>query len=324
MTLPTSVCKVRSILDEFAPNGDSPLTTKGTSMMHRKSIIGLLLLTSVGCGGAPDPSDQELGSASEEIVRGSVEADRNEVLLVEVYRADGGVSVCSGTLFAPRAVLTAAHCLEQGVFAQVYWGNDYFYDFYQLFDPYTPPENFRFSVEMVQHPRFNVDDLDSDVGVIHVDRDFPFDPMPIAFRQLSRRYKGDEVEIVGFGAEESDETNAGGPGAYTKRSGTTVFEGSPRRWPLPPNPHPGLTNPRIRHQLMQLDGMAPNSNACFGDSGGPAIMHLAGKDRIVGVMSWTGDFCEDFSYYVRINHVLPFVLHEARRARRGEVGSGTP
>jgi secreted trypsin-like serine protease len=71
---------------------------------------------------------------------------------------------------------------------------------------------------------------------------------------------------------------------------------------------------------MELDGMAPNSNACFGDSGGPAIMHLAGKDRIVGVMSWTGDFCEHFSYYVRVNHVLGFVLKEARRAKRGEVG----
>ena len=282
--------------------------------------MGLLLATSVGCSAAPDQDDSDVRAASGAIVRGEVEFERNQVMLVEAFRADGGSSLCSGTLFAPRAILTSAHCTDQAILAIVYWGNDYWYDFYQLLDPYTEPANFRFSVEIVQHPRFNTDDLDSDVSVVHVDRDFPFDPMPIAFRKLSRRYKGRDVEIVGYGAEESDESNAGGPGIYTKRSGITEFEGSPPRFPLPPNPHPGLTNPRIRHQLMQLDGNAPNANACFGDSGGPAIMHLAGKDRIVGVITWGGDFCEEFTYATRINHVLPFVLGEARRARNGEVG----
>jgi len=49
-------------------------------------------------------------------------------------------------------------------------------------------------------------------------------------------------------------------------------------------------------------------------------MRIHGKERVVGVMSWTGDFCEEFSYYVRVNHVLPFILREARRARKGLVG----
>jgi len=283
--------------------------------------MGLTLLTSVGCGAPVDDAGQDVDSAADAIVRGNVEQERDEVVMIEVLRSDGGTALCSGTVFAPRAVLTAAHCLEQGEFAIVYWGNDYFTDFEQLFDYYALPHNFRFSVEMVQHPRFNLTNLDSDVGVIHVDRDFPFDPMPLAFRQLSKRYEGDGVEIVGFGAEESDASNAGGPGAYVKRSGTTSFQGSPARYPLPPNPHPGLTDRRIRRQLMELDGSDPQSNGCFGDSGGPAIMRLAGKDRIVGVMSWVGDFCEDFSYSVRVNHVLRFLLKEAKRARKGEVGA---
>jgi secreted trypsin-like serine protease len=244
--------------------------------------------------------------------------DHPEVVLLETFRADGGLTVCSGTVFAPKAVLTAAHCLQVAVFVQVYWGNDYFGDFEQLFTS-PEPENFRFSIETNQHPHYNTDDLRSDVGVVHVDRDFPFKPMKLAWHHVSHRRIGDDVEIVGWGVSEPDDTNAGGLGAYFKRSGTTEFEGTPRRWPLPPNPHPGLTNRRVRKQLMQLDGS--DTNACFGDSGGPAIMKIWGHKRVVGVMSWTGDFCEDFSYYTRINKVLPFIMKQAVRAYRGEAGT---
>src|SRR5262249_8440954 len=159
------------------------------------------------------------------------------------------------------------------------------------------------AVEWRQHPHFDLATLDSDVGVVHVDRDFPFKPLPLSFEPVVDRRIGDRVEIVGYGAEESDETNAGGPGAYIKRSGETVFQGTPARKPLPPNPHPGLTDKHIRAQLMQIDGDAPHANACFGDSGGPALMRVHGHKQVVGVFSWTGDFCQDFSYYVRLDHV---------------------
>ena len=84
---------------------------------------------------------------------------------------------------------------------------------------------------------------------------------------------------------------------------------------------------------MQLDGSSPRANSCFGDSGGPALMrvedgqdrghehqhqpghHPRQKQKVVGVSSWTGDFCEDFSYYVRLDQVAPFVMREALRAR---------
>ena len=81
---------------------------------------------------------------------------------------------------------------------------------------------------------------------------------------------------------------------------------------------------------MQLDGSSPRANSCFGDSGGPALMrfeseaehrhrhghHPQQEQKVVGVSSWTGDFCEDFSYYVRLDQVAPFVMREAWHARQ--------
>ena len=235
-------------------------------------------------------------------------------MLLLVAREDGAQAFCTGTLFAPRAILTAAHCLEQAADVLAYFGNDLENDFAQLFEP--EPPNWRFGVEFRQHPRFDLATLDSDVAVVHVDRELPFPALPLSFEPLGDRRIGDRVRIAGYGAEESDETNAGGPGVGVKRSGKSVFEGTPRRFPLPPNPHPGLTQRRIREQLMQIDGSPPHSNACFGDSGGPALMRVHHRERVVGVFSWTGDFCEDFAYYVRLDHVAPFVLREARFAHR--------
>jgi hypothetical protein len=306
-------------------------------MNDRRWLCALLSLASWGCW-QPDeaallgeePTD-ELGSASQAIVRGEIEDGVPQVMALLVARLDGGQALCSGTLFAPRAILTAGHCLDQAASVLAYFGNDFDADFPQLFDPTVPPNNWRLGVEWSQHPRFDLTTMDSDVAVVHVDRDLPFAPLPLSFEEVGPRRIGERVEILGYGAEASDETNAGGPGAFIKRSGSTVFEGTPPRFPLPPNPHPGLTHRRIRHQLMQLDGSAPRANACFGDSGGPALMgvekghqhhpkhhqhHQKKKQQqVVGVFSWTGDFCEDFSYYVRLDQVASFVIREARRAR---------
>ncbi|MEO8181908.1 MAG: S1 family peptidase [Deltaproteobacteria bacterium] len=294
-------------------------------MNHGRWLWTALALTSAGCA-QPDETLLLDGSAgddvaelSQPIVRGELEDGIPQVMLLLVARDDGGQALCSGTLFAARAILTAGHCLDHAADVLAYFGNDFGGDFPQLFDPTVPPENFRFGVEWRQHPRFDLATLDSDVAVVHVDRDLPFQPLPLSFQPVGDRRMGDRVLIAGYGAEQSDETNAGGPGSFIKRSGETVFQGTPPRRPLPPNPHPGLTDRRIRNQLMQLDGSAPHSNACFGDSGGPALMRVHdrkhGAKEVVGVCSWTGDFCEDFSYYVRLDQVESFVQREARFAR---------
>ena len=114
--------------------------------------------------------------------------------------------------------------------------------------------------------------------------------------------------IVGYGANvafsEDIQQNAG---SGVKRRGSAPFVGAPVINPLPPHPHPGVTNPTVRAGLFQLNGTAPNANGCAGDSGGPSIRSFDGQERVWGISTWTGDWCESFQYHTRLDPFLPFL-----------------
>src|SRR5688572_12580529 len=85
-----------------------------------------------GCG-VSDASTEPVTQTDEEIVRGTPvpvsevpSIGRPYVVLVVFQTNDGFWNACSGTYFAPRVVLTAAHCIPpSNVFrGLVYWGND--------------------------------------------------------------------------------------------------------------------------------------------------------------------------------------------------------
>src|SRR6185295_13878927 len=97
-------------------------------MKQARWLWASMALMSLGCLQpdetelSPTPSD-DLGESSQAIVRGEVEDGRPQVVALLVSRLDGGQAICSGTLFAPRAILTAAHCLDQAAGVLMYFGN---------------------------------------------------------------------------------------------------------------------------------------------------------------------------------------------------------
>ena len=69
-------------------------------------------LAFAACGQQPEATPEEpLISVESDIVRGTLENGRNYVMAIRTEFNDGGATFCSSVLFAPRVLLTAAHCI---------------------------------------------------------------------------------------------------------------------------------------------------------------------------------------------------------------------
>src|SRR5262249_7257609 len=101
------------------------------------SKLGLVAFAPIAlaaCSGGSEGSDADVASASESIIGPSTPGGRNEVVLLHMVLTNGGTRACTGSYFAPRVVLTAAHCLTNIAGRQlfVYHGDDFFAEQGQL------------------------------------------------------------------------------------------------------------------------------------------------------------------------------------------------
>jgi hypothetical protein len=187
----------------------------------RQLLVIILLLVLTACGGgsgstptpttpAPIPSADAcnaLGSApptsGTAILNGSAcSPERSPVVLLNMRRDDGAaLGACSGTVVGPRAILTAAHCLDEGV---------------QIVRVWLGPPNLEINaVSWIFYPGyvFNRPDL-YDVGVIFMNEDLPRTPVAILTSRDGR--SGETAIVAGWGRDQ----NAAGA---TLRAGSTTL-----------------------------------------------------------------------------------------------------
>ena len=280
--------------------------------------IALGALALAACGSV-DGTETDLGTSEEAIIRPTQTGGRNEVVMVYATLANGsGARICSGAYFAPRVVLTAAHCLQDVRQVFIYFGdNNYTADLGQLTpspDGFTlvppapgQPSKWALADSFEQHPQWDANLNYPDMGVAYLDRKLPFDPMPLYRNRLDNSWINRQVTMSGWGHNLATGPISG-TGAGTQRTGVTRFLGSPTAADYhADDPNPGMLNPTVRNNTFKVDGHAPWSSPCFGDSGSPLLVTVSGQTYIGGVEYWGGFYCEEYGLYTRLEPFLPFL-----------------
>ena len=191
--------------------------------MHRPPFAPLAAALALGllagCGGGNSPGSPSppvstpgpsatacdvLGGRaglSASIINGTACSTANSpVVLLNLRHADGfSAGSCSATVIAPRAALTAAHCLDEQVTAVRVWRG-------------VGEEVVATSFHI--QPRYNGADSSFDVGIVLTGQDLERPAVPLLLGRDAR--VGEQAIIAGWGRDELDVSRV-------LRAGTTTF-----------------------------------------------------------------------------------------------------
>jgi hypothetical protein len=221
-----------------------------------------------------------LGNSQSAILFGAADSSDLAVVAVESF------SFCTGTLVAPRVVVTAAHCIT-GSPARVFFGAS------------TDGPGQRIAVARAKlHPAFDRPTLANDIAVLLLAEPAPTSatPVPLLEGRWSAALVGRGVRLVGFGT-------AGGtdPAPGTKRQGNALIR--------------GFTDTTFTFE-------AASAQTCHGDSGGPALVTFEGEavEYLAGVTSSGDGDCTASGTEMRVDAFLtdfirPFVEETADGSR---------
>ena len=210
------------------------------------------------------------------ITNGSASTDEAVVAL-----AHASTLVCTGTVIAPHAILTAGHCLDSQL-PEIAIG-----------DTLATATRQR-ALAVFPHPDFDPASLDHDIAIVIVDPPLAVAPRPFATSLVVN--VGSMMRIVGYGWTVANDTSPA-----VRRTGTSQID--------------------TIDELRITSHGAP-SQACEGDSGGPALFDAGSGELVIGVTSSGDETCTQFARHTRVDVHADFVTDIVARTSAGGAGAG--
>lgn len=260
-----------------------------------RSSTLILLLALVGCTGAAAGPDV----LEEDIIGGTTDtSDPAVVLLYMTVPGQSGGSLCTAEVISPHVVLSAAHCtggenpsVTNAVW-RVYLGPD--------FSKATAADLLAVK-EARYNPKFDINNLPAgnDVGVAILQNALPSTivPLPLNHGSMDSGFDGKPVRFVGYGLDNATAQT----GAGVKRTTTTTLSD---------------------HSALLLHFADTTHETCNGDSGGPALMTLGGRETIVGLTSYGDVNCAMGGWDTRVDAMAAWIDSYVQQADPGFGTSG--
>ena len=238
-----------------------------------------------------------LSSPAQAIVGGApVSSDGVARSIVTIVGSRG--NFCSGTLIAPRLVLTAGHCVQPGAD-------------YRIVD-YAADNKPRLQAvrRVAVHPGFSMQTMlghraTADVALLELEAaPAGMAPSPLGVPQLPMS-PGGKFTIAGIGVTIRGDGASGGK----VRSAALVATGKPGTL-------------QIRLADPSEHGTRAGLGACTGDSGGPVVEDQQAGPVIIGVISWStgpngSDGCGGLTGVTPLTLYRDWVLQTARQWGHG-------
>ena len=299
--------------------------------MARRGAVGMIaVLAALGGACVAERRPDVPAVDREAIFHGTADTTHSAVVALKVTDNLGDTYLCSGTIIAPRLVLTAGHCLEGTVSGIVGFGPDINSATWVDITEFIPHP--QWTAISGQHPYRN------DLALVRIasqpDGIRAGQAAPAAAAIQSADVGTLSMEFVGYGKTETGATG-------TKLHTTATLDYACL----------GANECTWWHSVWSYALISPgaichlrtSTGTCKGDSGGPALVMRNGQEYIAGVSSFGDTACTSHGCNASIDHAFldPYIAAaqptgddagvppqdagaEQRRPRPAPAGRGGP
>ncbi len=224
-------------------------------MPNRLLAIVPVLTLLAACSAAPEEAES---STSAEIIGGTL--DTGDPAVVGIVSEDGkNSSTCTGEIIAPTVVLTAAHCVKPSDFTPTSISIVADPDITKFFGGKGDQSKIFAAATATYHEGYDPNTGANDIAVITLARATTIKPLPFNRNAAAlKKLDGKTGRAIGYGTTVDGDSNS----ANVKHQATLT-----------------LSNFTAATFLAK----SGTATQCHGDSGGPVVAKIDGKETIIGI-----------------------------------------